>query len=50
MKACGERNLVERALTAKGYCYVGNYGVTMCWEKGPARKWTHRGENAICRF
>ena len=38
MKACGERNLVERALTAKGYCYVGNYGVTMRWEKGPARK------------
>jgi hypothetical protein len=50
MKACDERNLVDRALTTKGYCYVGNYGSTMRWEKGPAQKWTRRGKNAICRF
>jgi hypothetical protein len=46
--ACDERNLVAAALFAHGYCYVG-MGATSRWEKGPASRWTRRGEVAICR-
>ena len=48
MRACDERNLVDAALFAHGYCYVGNSGATIRWEKGPAPRWTRRGEEAIC--
>ena len=48
MRACDERNLVDAALFAHGYCYVG-MGATSRWEKGPAARWTHRGEQAICK-
>jgi hypothetical protein len=48
MQACDERNLVDAALFAHGYCYVG-MGATSRWEKGPASRWTRRGEEAICR-
>jgi hypothetical protein len=48
MRACDERNLVDAALFAHGYCYVG-MGATSRWEKGPASRWTRRGEEAICR-
>jgi hypothetical protein len=47
MRACDDRNLVDAALFAHGYCYVG-MGATSRWEKGPASRWTHRGEQAIC--
>ncbi|HEY1863547.1 MAG TPA: hypothetical protein VGG77_07635 [Roseiarcus sp.] len=47
MRACDERNLVDAALFADGYCYVG-MGATSRWEKGPAPRWTRRGEQAIC--
>ncbi len=47
MQACDERNLVDAALFAHGYCYVG-MGATSRWEKGPASLWTRRGEQAIC--
>jgi hypothetical protein len=47
LRACAERNLVDAALFAHGYCYVG-MGATSRWEKGPAPRWTRRGEQAIC--
>lgn len=47
LRACDERNLVDVALYAHGYCYVG-MGATSRWEKGPAPHWTRRGEQAIC--
>jgi hypothetical protein len=47
-KSCDERNLVDSALFAHGYCFVGNFGYTERWEKGPKSRWTRRGENAIC--
>jgi hypothetical protein len=47
MRACQERNLVDAALFAHGYCYVG-MSATSRWEKGPAARWTPRGEQAIC--
>ena len=46
-QACDERNLVDAALFAHGYCFVG-MGATSRWEKGPASRWTRRGEEAIC--
>jgi hypothetical protein len=46
-QACDERNLVDAALFAHGYCFVG-MGATSRWEKGPASRWTRRGEDAIC--
>jgi hypothetical protein len=49
MRACDERNLVDAALFAHGYCFVG-VGSTSRWEKGPALGWTRRGEEAVCRF
>jgi len=48
MRACDERNLVDAALFARGYCFVGNYGVEQRWEKGPASRWTRHGERAVC--
>jgi hypothetical protein len=47
-RACEERNQVDTALFAHGYCYVGNYGATSRWERGPASRWARRGENAVC--
>ena len=47
-RACDERNLVDAALFAHGYCYVGNYGAEQGWERGPASRWTRRGEHAVC--
>jgi hypothetical protein len=46
-RACDERNLVDTALFAHGYCFVG-MGSTSRWEKGPGSRWTRRGENAVC--
>ena len=45
--ACDERNRLDAALNAKGYCYVG-MGSTGRWEKGPAAKWRRRGEQVHC--
>src|ERR1700722_20103962 len=45
-QACDERNLVDAALFAHGYCYVG-MGATSRWEKGPAPRWTRRGEQSL---
>jgi hypothetical protein len=47
MRFCDERNLVDTALFAHGYCFVG-MGSTSRWEKGPRSRWTRRGEEAIC--
>ena len=47
-RACDERNLVDAALFGHGYCYVG-MGAMSRWEKGPAARWTRRGEQAICK-
>ena len=47
-RTCEERNLVDAALFAHGYCYVG-MGATSRWEKGPAARRTHRGEQAVCK-
>ena len=46
-RACDERNVVDAALFAHGYCYVG-MGATSRWEKGPASRWSRRGEQASC--
>ena len=46
--ACDERNRLDDALYAKGYCYVG-MGSTGRFEKGPAIKWRKRGEEVTCR-
>jgi hypothetical protein len=46
-RACDERNLVDAALFAHGYCFVA-VGPTSRWEKGPRSRWTRRGEEAIC--
>jgi hypothetical protein len=46
-QACDKRNLVDTALFAHGYCFVG-MGSTSRWEKGPGSRWTRRGEEAIC--
>jgi hypothetical protein len=46
--ACDERNRLDSALYAKGYCYVG-MGSTGRFEKGPAAKWRRRGEEVMCR-
>ncbi len=43
-QACDERNLVDTALFARGYCYVGT-GATLRWKKGPT---STRGEQAVC--
>jgi hypothetical protein len=45
MRACDERNLVDAALFAHGFCYIG---ATSRWEKGPGSRWTQHGEQAIC--
>jgi hypothetical protein len=47
-RACDERNLVDAALYAHGYCFVGNVGAETRWEQGPASRWTRRGEQATC--
>ena len=47
-QACDERKTVDAALFARGYCYVGT-GATLRWKKGPASRWTGRGEQAVCR-
>jgi hypothetical protein len=47
VKACDERNQVDAALFAHGYCFVGA-GATSRWERGPASRWIRRGENAVC--
>jgi hypothetical protein len=48
LRACDERNSVDAALFAHGYCFVGNSGAEERWEKGPAARWTRRGERALC--
>jgi hypothetical protein len=48
-RACDERNLVDAALYAHGYCYVGNSGFQQRWEMGPPSRWTSRGEQAVCQ-
>ena len=47
MRACDDRSLIDAALFAHGYCYVG-MGATSRWEKGPASRWSRHGEKAIC--
>jgi hypothetical protein len=47
MRSCDERNLVDAALFAHGYCFVG-MGSASRWEKGPGSRWTRRGEEAVC--
>jgi hypothetical protein len=44
--ACDERNRLDSALHAKGYCFVGA-GATSRWEKGPASRWHRRGERFV---
>jgi hypothetical protein len=46
-QACDERKMVDAALFARGYCYVG-MGATSRWVKGPASRWTSRGAQAVC--
>jgi hypothetical protein len=46
-RACDELRLIDAALLARGYCYVG-MGATSRWEKGPASRWTRRREQATC--
>jgi hypothetical protein len=46
-EACDKRSRVDDALFAKGWCFVGK-GSTSRWEKGPASRWTRRGELAFC--
>jgi hypothetical protein len=46
--ACDKRAILVGELFAKGYCIVGNSGYQQRWEKGPASRWTRRGEAADC--
>jgi hypothetical protein len=45
--ACHERHLVEDALFARGYCYVGA-GARSRWERGLALRLAERKEHAVC--
>ena len=47
-RACDEPNLVDSAIYAHGYCYVGNSGFQQRWEMGPPSRWSSRGEQAVC--
>jgi hypothetical protein len=48
MEACQKRDISTGELFARGYCIVGNFGYQQRWEKGPAARWTRRGEKAAC--
>jgi hypothetical protein len=45
--ACNERALVEDALFARGYCYVGE-GAKTRWRRGLALRLAERKEQAVC--
>ena len=45
--ACDERALVEDALFARGYCYVGE-GATARWRRGLALRLAERKAQAVC--
>ena len=47
-EACDQRQVLTGELYARGYCWVGNFGYQQRWEKGPASRWTRRGELAVC--
>jgi hypothetical protein len=48
MEACQKRDISTGELFARGYCIVGNFGYQQRWERGPAARWTRRGEKAAC--
>ena len=47
-QACDERNLVDGALFADGYCFVGMGATSLLGGRGLTSRWTRRGEEAIC--
>ena len=47
--ACARRDEIDKALLARGYCFVGG-GSTARWEKGPAAKWKRGKEEAVCTW